>query len=80
MATAAKTKRAKAATEKNLSTDADETSLQVGLARTEEAAAYLSISRSSVYHLMDTGDIPYRKIGNSRRIPWAWLHQQAAIQ
>jgi excisionase family DNA binding protein len=32
-------------------------------------AAFLALSRSKVYELMDAGILPSRKIGRSRRIP-----------
>jgi excisionase family DNA binding protein len=41
-----------------------------GLARVLEAAQFLSVSRSKVYAMMDGGDLPYVKLGKSRRIPW----------
>ncbi|MCX5391546.1 helix-turn-helix domain-containing protein [Streptomyces sp. NBC_00094] len=34
----------------------------------EDAAAYLSLGRSTVYELMAAGDLPYVKVGRSRRI------------
>jgi excisionase family DNA binding protein len=48
-----------------------------GLARIPEAAAFLAISRASVYRMMDTGRMPFRKFGRSRRVPWAALHRFA---
>jgi excisionase family DNA binding protein len=44
-----------------------------GLARIPEAMAYLQISRTALYGLMDNGQLSYVKIGKSRRIPWAEL-------
>jgi excisionase family DNA binding protein len=41
------------------------------LCRVSEAAAYLTLSRSSIYGLMDAGRLPYVKLGRSRRIKWA---------
>jgi excisionase family DNA binding protein len=46
--------------------------------RVREAARLLAISRSSLYHLMDRGELPYVKLGKARRIEEAEL--QALIQ
>jgi excisionase family DNA binding protein len=40
-----------------------------GFADVHEAAEYLSMSRSSVYKLMESGDLKYAKFGKARRIP-----------
>lgn len=40
-----------------------------GLLSIDEAMAFLSISRSTLYELMDKGLLPWSKIGRSRRIP-----------
>jgi excisionase family DNA binding protein len=40
-----------------------------GLDRVADVARFLKLSRSTVYHLMDTGVLPSVKIGRSRRIP-----------
>ena len=40
-----------------------------GLLTVKEAAAFLSISRSKLYELMDHGELPFVKIGRSRRVP-----------
>ena len=40
-----------------------------GLLTVREAAAFLGISRSSLYVLMDRGELPFAKIGRSRRVP-----------
>jgi excisionase family DNA binding protein len=34
-------------------------------------AKFLSLSRSKVYKLMDDGELPFVKLGKSRRIRWA---------
>jgi excisionase family DNA binding protein len=39
-----------------------------GLVRVVEAARYLSVSRSKLYAMMDSGDLPYVKLGKSRRV------------
>lgn len=48
-----------------------------GFASPAEACAFLSLSRSTLYLLMTRGEIPYRKIGDSRRIPWTFLYSLA---
>ena len=40
------------------------------LQRVAEVAKYLSLSRSTVYQMMDRGELPYVKFGKSRRIRW----------
>jgi excisionase family DNA binding protein len=40
-----------------------------GLMTVPEAAAFLRISRTSLYDLMDRGDLPFVKLGKSRRVP-----------
>jgi excisionase family DNA binding protein len=50
----------------------------LGLASVDEATKYLSISRSALYSLMDRGELPYIKLGKSRRISWAALHEMIA--
>lgn len=49
-----------------------------GLLSIGEAMAFLSISRSTLYELMDHGKLPYAKIGRSRRIPRRALVDLAA--
>ncbi|MET9723576.1 helix-turn-helix domain-containing protein [Streptomyces zaomyceticus] len=39
----------------------------------EAAAEYLSFGRSTLYELMAAGDLPYVKVGRSRRIRLAEL-------
>jgi excisionase family DNA binding protein len=39
----------------------------------KEAAVSLALSRSTVYELMASGELPYVKRGRSRRIRWADL-------
>jgi excisionase family DNA binding protein len=46
-----------------------------GLASVREAEQFLCLSRSTLYGLMDKGDLRYVKIGKSRRIPWAALEE-----
>lgn len=40
-----------------------------GLFTVLEAARYLSLSRSMIYNLMESGKLRYVKIGSARRIP-----------
>ncbi len=46
-----------------------------GLARVCEAERFLSLSRATVYALMERGELEYVKIGRSRRIPWKALEE-----
>jgi excisionase family DNA binding protein len=48
-----------------------------GFASVKEAGEFLSLSRSTIYDLMDRGELRYAKIGKSRRIPWAALEELA---
>lgn len=34
-------------------------------------AAFLAVSRSSIYSMMNSGILPYVKLGKSRRIRWS---------
>jgi len=36
-----------------------------------KVAAFLSLSRSKVYAMMDAGELPFVKFGKSRRIRWS---------
>ena len=47
----------------------DESLVADGLLSVEEAMAFLSVGRTTVYELMDKGFLPYAKIGRSRRVP-----------
>ena len=49
-----------------------------GLMTVSEAAGFLHLSRSSVYQLMDRGELPFVKLGRSRRIPRRALVELAA--
>ncbi|MFN8480187.1 MAG: helix-turn-helix domain-containing protein [Kouleothrix sp.] len=50
------------------------------LVRVEEAARILSLSRSTIYEMMDSGELPSVRWGAARRIPMAalraWVEQQ----
>ena len=41
-----------------------------GLQPVPEVAKFLAISRSKVYQLMDSGELPHVKLGKSRRVRW----------
>jgi excisionase family DNA binding protein len=43
--------------------------VEQGLLRVAEAARFLAVSCSTIYDLMETGRLPYVKLGRSRRIP-----------
>lgn len=43
----------------------------VGLRPVHVVAKFLAISRSKVYQLMDSGELPYVKLGKSRRVRWS---------
>jgi excisionase family DNA binding protein len=49
-----------------------------GFASTREASEFLSVSRSKLYALMDSGDLQFAKFGKSRRVPWQSLRAFAA--
>ncbi len=49
-----------------------------GLMTVREAAQFLRLSRSSVYALMDHGELAFVKLGRSRRIPRRALVELAA--
>jgi excisionase family DNA binding protein len=49
-----------------------------GFADVHEAAEFLSMSRSSIYKLMEAGELPYAKFGKARRIPWRALREYGA--
>ena len=49
-----------------------------GLMTVREAAEFLRLSRSSVYALMDHGELAFVKLGRSRRIPRRALVELAA--
>jgi excisionase family DNA binding protein len=47
------------------------------LVRPIEAASMLSLSRSKIYELLATGELPHVVIGNVKRIPLAALRSLA---
>jgi excisionase family DNA binding protein len=58
----------------------ERTTLEPLLVRVEEAARILSLSRSTIYEMMDNGDLPSVRWGAARRIPLAalraWVERQ----
>ena len=50
------------------------------LVRVEEAARILSLSRSTIYEMMDAGELPSVRRGAARRIPVAALREWVARQ
>lgn len=42
-----------------------------GLRPVQDVAKFLSVSRSKVYQLMESGKLPYVKLGKSRRVRWS---------
>jgi excisionase family DNA binding protein len=51
-----------------------------GLDRVGEVARFLKLSVSTVYGLMDRGELPYVKLGKSRRIPHRAVVELAATR
>ena len=49
-----------------------------GLVTLQEAAQFLSVSRSKLYELMDNGELTFVKLGRSSRIPRRALIELAA--
>lgn len=50
------------------------------LVRVEEAARILSLSRSTIYEMMDAGELPSVRRGAARRIPVAALREWVSRQ
>lgn len=50
------------------------------LVRVEEAARILSLGRSTVYEMINTGELPSVKRGAARRIPLAAIEKWVADQ
>jgi excisionase family DNA binding protein len=52
------------------------------LVRVHEAARLLSLSRSTIYEMLDRGELPSVRCGAARRIPLAalraWVERQTA--
>jgi excisionase family DNA binding protein len=61
------------------SVETDRTELVAdGLMKVQEAAEFLRLSRSSLYAMMDAGELAFVKLGRSRRIPKRALVELAA--
>ncbi len=58
--------------------DSDAALVEDGLLKVAAAAAFLSLSRATLYTLMDRGELPFVKLGRSRRIPRRAVIQLAA--
>jgi len=43
--------------------------MREGLVTSKEAAKFLAISRTKIYEAMSSGDLPFVKLGKTRRIP-----------
>ncbi len=50
-----------------------------GLERVSDAARFLGVSRSLIYKLLNAGELPSVKIGNSRRIPIRAVRDLASV-
>ena len=57
-----------------------EASIEPLLVRVEEAARILSLSRSTIYEMLDAGELPSVRRGAARRIPLAALREWVARQ
>jgi excisionase family DNA binding protein len=51
------------------------TNMEPLLVRVEEAARMLSLSRSTIYEMLDAGELPSVRHGTARRIPVAALRE-----
>jgi excisionase family DNA binding protein len=54
------------------------TLVEDGLVKVSEATAFLRLSRSTLYTMMDRGELAFVKLGRSRRIPRRALVELAA--
>jgi excisionase family DNA binding protein len=54
------------------------TAIEPLLVRVEEAAHMLSLSRSTIYEMMDAGELPSVRRGTARRIPLAAIREWVA--
>lgn len=51
-----------------------DTQAETALASPQQAADYLNISRSTIYAMLDAGELPSVKIRRARRIRWSDLY------
>jgi excisionase family DNA binding protein len=49
--------------------DKPESVVGAGLATLAQAGEFLGLSRATLYNLMESGQLPYCKIGGARRVP-----------
>jgi excisionase family DNA binding protein len=61
-----------------LETAKRETAVEPLLVRVEEAARMLSLSRSTIYEMLDAGELPSVRRGTARRIPLAAIREWVA--
>jgi len=47
-----------------------------GLATVKDAVEVSSLSKSMVYHMIDTGELESKRYGRSVRIPWASIREE----
>lgn len=52
--------------------------VQDGFTGVEGAREFLGVSRSTLYKLMDSGELPYAKFGKCRKVPRRALSEYAA--
>jgi excisionase family DNA binding protein len=45
-----------------------------GFATVPQASEFLGLSRSTIYQLMEAGELRYARFGRSRRLPWAAVY------
>lgn len=57
---------------------ADSDSGQEGLATVDECMEFLSVGRTTVYAMIQDGELPSVKVRGTRRVPWAALHELEA--
>lgn len=48
-----------------------------GLAKVPEAAAFLSLSRKTIYRMVEDGELAYVRVRDVIRIPWSALRKMA---
>lgn len=48
------------------------------LLRADEVAVVMSVSRSTVYNLLASGEIPSVSVGGNKRVPAEWLKEWVA--
>ena len=58
--------------------DADLDAVSEGLVSVREAAGFLGLGKSTVYELMDRGQLPFVRLGRARRVPRKALREFAA--